>query len=167
MLAGMIPIPRDWFDYTNFVVGAVGLLMTGFALFAAKGAKKAAERAENAVQRHNAEADFNSLARMAKELHGYVEGGSIQEARLRTTDLRSELAGAVSRHKKFLQGRLAILEGKQLALKLVADGLNPAALPLSDQQKIRLPAITGEILEELSSQWGDLRSRIEKGASYG
>lgn len=165
MLVGMIP--RDWFDYTNSGVGVVALLLTVWAVVAARGAQKAAERAEKGVKRHNAEGDFSSLARMARELHSYVESGSYTEARLRTTDLRSELAGAVNRHKTFLGGRLSGLEGKQVALKLVADGLNPPTLPMTNPEKIRLLTLTGAILEELSGQWGDLRSRIEKGVSDG
>jgi hypothetical protein len=159
----MTPIPRDWFDYTNLAVGAVGLFLTLWAVRSAKGAKSAAERAENSVQRHNAEADFGSLARMARELHSYVENGNFPEARLRTTDLRSELAGAVGRHRRFLSGKLSAIEGKQIALKLVSDKLSPSALALSALEKNRLLSMTGAILEELSTQWGDLRSRVEKG----
>jgi len=160
----MAPIQRDWFDWTNFGVGTFGLILTCLAFLAATGAKRAAERAERSVQRHNAEGDFHSLARLAKDIHGYVENGSLREARLRTSDLRSELAAALGRHKPFL-GRLAVLESKQLALKLVADGLNPASAPLTNPERIRLLKITGAILEELSGQWGDLRFAAEKGAS--
>jgi cytosine/uracil/thiamine/allantoin permease len=64
------PIPRDWFDWSNACVGVVGLALTLWAVWQAKGAKAAAQSAEKSVTRHNAEVDFGSLTRMAKELHG-------------------------------------------------------------------------------------------------
>jgi len=79
---------HDLFDWSNAGIGAAGLVLTIGAIWQATGAKVAAQRAGQSVKRHNAEADFGSLARMAKELHGYVESDRMPEARLRTTDLR-------------------------------------------------------------------------------
>jgi len=100
---------------------------------------------------------------MAKELYGYVEAGRISEARIRTTDLRSELALAIPSHKVFLRGDLNQLREKQIDLKLVADGLNQETDFLSPSEKIRLLEITGEILEVLAGQTGELRSNVEGG----
>jgi hypothetical protein len=160
-------ILHDLFDWTNAGVGGVGLLLTIAAIIQATGAKAAARRAENSVFRHNAEVDFASLARMAKELHGYVEGSRMPEARLRTTDLRSELALAIRHHEKLLGNRLDMMKGKQLDLKIVADALNREAGSLSHSERVRLLEITGAILDVLAGQCGGLRSKAEEGAFNG
>ena len=95
-------ILHDLFDWSNSGVGVAGLGLTLWAIWQATGAKAAAQRAEKSIRRQNAEVDFASLARIAKELHGYVEGGKMPEARLRTTDLRSDLALAIRVHQAFL-----------------------------------------------------------------
>jgi hypothetical protein len=160
-------ILHDLFDWTNSGVGGAGLLLTVGAIWQATGAKKAARRAENSVFRHNAEVDFASLARMAKELHGYVESSRMPEARLRTTDLRSELALAIRHHEKLLGNRLDLLKGKQLDLKVVTDALNRESGALSQSERVRLLEITGAILDVLAGQSGRLRSKAEKGAFHG
>jgi hypothetical protein len=156
------PIARDWFDWSNASVGLIGLAFTLWAVWQATGAKKAAENAEHSVKRHNAEVDFGSLTRMAKELHGYVEGGRMSEARLRTTDLRSDLALAIRLHKEFLGNQLPTLKEKHLDLTLVTVGLNRESGELSRLERIRLLEITGAILDVLAGQCGQLRSDVEK-----
>jgi len=160
-------ILHDTFDWSNAVVGAAGLVLTLGALFQATGAKKAALKAEKSIRRHDAEVDFASLTRMAKELHGYVEGGMMSEARLRTTDLRSELALAIRLHETFLGNQRHQLEDKHFDLTLVAAGLNRKSGDLSQSEKVRLLGITGAILDLLAGQCGKLRSSVEKGASIG
>lgn len=160
-------VSRDWFDWTNFGVGWAGLAITLWAVRQATGAKRAALRAEKGVLRHNAEIDFISLARMAKELHGYVESGSMAEARLRTTDLRSELAIAIKQHTVFLGSRAPALRDKQVDLKLITEGLNRTGSAISNQEKTRLLGIVGAILEMLAGESGALRSsrdsEVERG----
>jgi len=161
------PIPRDWFDWSNAGVGPVGLAFTLWAVWQAKGAKAAAQSAEKSVTRHNAEVDFGSLGQKAKELHGYVESGRMPEARLRTTDLRSELAVAIRHHAVFLGAQLSHLREKQIDLKLITDGLNRKTEDLSQSERIRLLKITGEIMDALAGQCGELRSSVERGESNG
>jgi len=161
------PIQRDWFDWSNALVGIVGLGLTLWAVWQAKGAKKAAERAEKSIKRHNAEVDFGALARMAKELHGYVEAGRMPEARLRTTDLRSDLALAIRVHEEFLGRHLFRLKEKQIDLALVTDGLNRAMGKITESERIRLLGITGAILDLLAGQCGKLRSMVERGVPNG
>jgi hypothetical protein len=160
-------ILHDLFDWTNAGVGGIGLLLTIAAIVQATGAKEAAERAEKSVRRHDAEVDFTSLTRMAKELYGYVENGRLSEARLRATDLRSELALSIHLHGEFLGNQRSQLEDKQLDLTLVAAGLNRESGDLSQMERVRLLGITGAILDLLASQCGKLRSSVEKGASRG
>jgi hypothetical protein len=106
--------------------------------------------------------------RLAKELHGYVEDGKMAEARLRTTDLRSDLAIAIRRHEAFLGNeQVPALREKQFDLKLVTDGLNRGSGSLSGTEKTRLLKITGAILEVLAAQTGGLRSGVEKEVSNG
>jgi len=158
---------NDWFDWSNAGVGVVGLGLTVLAIWQATGAKAAAVRAEKSVQQHNAEVDFAALARMAKELHSYVEIGMMPEARLRTTDLRSELAVAIRHHEAFIGAHLNHLQDKQIDLKLVTDALNQGAGSLSQAEKIRLLEMTGEILDVLAGQSGQLRSNVESGVQNG
>lgn len=158
---------HDWFDWSNVAVGGVGLALTITAIVQATGAKTAARRTERSVLRHNAEADFASLALMAKELHGFVEAGKMSEARLRATDLRSDLASAIQLHEAFLGSQRQRLESKQLDLTLVAAGLNRTGGDLSQAEKVRLLRITGAILDLLSGQFGKLRSSVEERYSDG
>lgn len=160
-------ISRDWFDWTNSGIGLCGLTLTVWAVVQATGAKKAASRAEASILRHNAEGDFGSLTQKAKELHTYVENDQLSEARLRTSDLRSDLAAAVGRHELHLTSKIKELREKQVDLKLVTDGLNPEVGALSRSQRVRLLRITGAILELIAWQWGALRTHAEKGASNG
>jgi hypothetical protein len=160
-------ILHDLFDWSNASVGVAGLVLTLWAVWQATGAKKAAESAENSVRRHNAEVDFASLARMAKELHGFVESGMIAEARLRTTDLRAELALAIPNHRSFVGAHLTALRKKQVDLVLVADGLNRGSDTLTRSERIRLLGMTGAILEVLAGQCGELRSNVEREATNG
>jgi hypothetical protein len=152
---------HDLFDWTNASVGAAGLVLTVFALLQATGAKKAAQQASKNIRQHNAEVDFNSLARIAKELHGYVEDGRMSEARLRTTDLRSELATAIRTHGRFVANELSRLRERQIDLKLITEGLNGGPETLSSTERIRLLRITGEILEALAGLSGQFRSQVD------
>lgn len=103
---------------------------------------------------------------MAKELHGYVQDQRMTEARLRTTDLRSELAAAIYSHRAFLdQRQYSVLLERQVDLKLVADGLNRKEA-LSRQEQARLAKITGAILDVLAAQTGGLRASVEKEVPY-
>jgi hypothetical protein len=155
-------IERDWFDWSNAAVGVTGLVLSGLAIVQATGAKQAATLAARSVRRHVAEVDFGSLLRMAKELHGYVQDQRMTEARLRTTDLRSELAVAIHNHRPFLdQKQYSILLERQVDLKLVTDGLNRNKA-LSRQEQARLVKITGAILDVLAAQTGGFRSSVEK-----
>jgi hypothetical protein len=160
-------ILHDLFDWSNAGVGVTGLGLTLWAVAQATGAKTAAERAENSIRRHNAEVDFASLARMAKELHGYIENGKTPEARLRTTDLRSDLALAIRVHEVFLGAQFSQLKEKQVDLALVTEGLNRKAGDMSQTERVRLLRITGAILDLLAGQCGKLRSSVEKGESNG
>lgn len=156
---------HDWFDWTNASIGTAALILTVLAFLQARGAKKAALDASRNIRRHNAEVDFSSLARIAKELHGYVEDGRMSEARLRTTDLRSELATAISHHGQFVSHESSQLREKQIDLKLVTEGLNGGPDSLSYTERIRLLRITGEILESLAGLSGQFRSKIGREVS--
>lgn len=158
---------HDSFEWVNAGVGGIGLVLTLAAIAQATGAKSAARRAEKSIQRHSAEVIFASLAQVAKELHGYVESGRMPEARLRTTDLRSELATAIQHHEGFLGKHLIQLREKQVDLTLVADGLNRESKDLSHSERVRLLGITGAILDLLAGQRGELQSIVERGTSNG
>lgn len=159
------PVPRDWFDWSNASVGIVGLAFTLWAVWQAKGAKEAAQLAGARIRQHSAEVDFSALARIAKELHGYVEDDRMSEARLRTTDLRSELATGMRCHAQYVSHEAGRLREKQIDLKLITEGLNGGPGSLSSTEKIRLLRITGEILEALAGLSGQFRSRTDREVS--
>lgn len=160
-------ILHDWFDWTNSGIGAVGLVLTLGAIWQATGAKDAAQQAGKSVRQHVAEVDFDLLMRLAKDLHGYVEEGRMPEARLRTTDLRAELAVAIRHHETFLGSNAHRLKEKQVDLAMVADGLNRTMGNISESERVRLLRITGAILDLLAGQCGTLRSGVDKEAAHG
>ena len=159
-------IAHDGFEWTNAVIGGVGLLITGIAAWQATRAKTAATNAEDSVRKHNAEVDFSTLTRLARELHGYVETEDFAIARLRVTDLRMDLATAITTHRKFLLPDRIKLIDQQMALRLIANRLNESSGQISATERIRLLEISGDILDVLASQSGKLRSDIGQGDSH-
>lgn len=160
-------VAHDWVDWTDFGLGWLGLALTLWAVRQATGAKQAAKNTARSLLRHTAAADFEALMRSAKELHGYVQQGSMAEARMRTTDMRMDLAAAVKQHSRFLKEEAANLQQKQLDLKLIAEGLNRTPGRLSHSEKTRLLGITGAILEMLAELHGQLWSSVEREVSNG
>jgi hypothetical protein len=159
-------IAHDLFEWTNAAIGSVGLAITVVAAFQAKFAKTAARQAEKSVQSHQAENDFIALARMAKELHGYVEHEQLPEAKVRVADLRAEFSASLQRHRQFLKSDWKRLSDQQISLKLAADCLNSHLDDLSAKERVRILESTGEILEVLAGQSGKLSSTAERRASY-
>ena len=155
----------DWVEWSNSGVGVLGLILAAAAVFEASGAKQAATKAREGIRRHNAEVDFGSLARTAKELHTSVENGRYLEARLRTTDLRSDLSSAISAHTRLLGPLLFQFRERQLDLALIAEGLGQVARELSESERIRLLRMTGAILDSIASQSGVFRSGVEESSN--
>jgi hypothetical protein len=85
---------------------------------------------------------------------------------LRATDLRAKLAVAIAEYRQFLGFQLAALKEKQFDLKLVADGLYRESGKISATERVRLLRITGDILDVLASQSGDLRGVGAEGVSH-
>jgi hypothetical protein len=73
-------IPRDWFDWTNFTIGLLGLALTLWAVRQATGAKKAATGARDAVWKRTASATFQDLARLGSQLDLYTSAQRFGEA---------------------------------------------------------------------------------------
>ena len=157
---------HDSFEWTNAVLGGISLLITTIAACQATKAKTAARNAKDSILRHNAEIDFSSLTRLARELHGFIEKQDLAAAMLRANDLRTELQTAVSTHQPFLASELALLEVKQLELKLVAEGLYEESGVINPLERIRLLKITGEILDVLARQSGKLRNAEAEGVPH-
>jgi hypothetical protein len=74
------PIPRDWFDWTNATIGVLGLGLTILAIIQARGAKKAALGAKEAVWKRTASAAFQELARLGLQLDVYASAQRFGEA---------------------------------------------------------------------------------------
>ena len=90
------PTPRDWFDWTNASVGAVGLLLTIVAIVQATGAKRAATGAKEAVWRRTASATFQELARLGVQLDLYTSAQRFGEASALSKILRPSFTEARS-----------------------------------------------------------------------
>jgi hypothetical protein len=128
MLTGMILIPRDWFDYTNFAVGTGGLLLTVWAVIAARGAKKAATEAREAIWQRQASDAFFELAAIADRVSELVQLEVSPEAAVRVRDLLARIPKDRARFEGFLGGdsvKLLALESRyqELAGKLAAPGV--------------------------------------------
>ncbi len=161
-------IAHDLFDWTNFTFGAVGLALTGWAIWQATGAKAAARQAAQSILRHDAQADFDALRQMARDLLGYLQNGMMAEARVRVGDLRSGLAVAIPLYAMFLGVEIGPLKEKQLRLKLVEDLLSRRSPPLSEAERGRLRGEVSEILVVVAGQVGNLRrSSVEREAPNG
>jgi hypothetical protein len=104
------PIPRDWFDWTNATVGAIGLVLTVLAIIQATGAKKAATGAKDAVWKRTASAAFQELARLGVQLDFYTSAQRFGEASALSRILRPAFTEARNNFKseldKVQQGRL-------------------------------------------------------------
>jgi len=155
-----------WVDWTNTGVGSVGVLLTIAALWQATSAKNAARMAAKTVQSHHAETDFIALARMTKELHGFIEHGHLPEAKVRMTDLRSEFSTSLQLHKEFLKSNWKLLIEQQYSLTMAANRLHEHSETLSQQERSRHLETTGAILEVLAGQSGKLGSSVERNASH-
>jgi hypothetical protein len=149
---------RDSYDWLNLIIGGVGLFLTVLAIIQATGAKTAARRAERSVKRRSAEADFEGLAQMARDLHQFVQKREMPEAKLRTADLIPALAVAISQHAEFLAKHKYELKTRQLDLKLLTNRLIRSDV-LSASETIKAMELTGGIMVLLKTVSGDLRAR--------
>jgi hypothetical protein len=68
-----VPIPRDWFDYTSFVVARVGLVFTLWAVQQATGAKKAATEAREVIFRREISFVIAEILSLTLDLAGHIE----------------------------------------------------------------------------------------------
>jgi len=89
-------IPRDWFDWSNASVGAVGLVLTIVAIVQATGAKRAATGAKEAVWKRTASAAFQELARLGVQLDLYTSAQRLGEASALSKILRPSFTEARS-----------------------------------------------------------------------
>jgi hypothetical protein len=165
MLAAMIPpppVPRDWFDYMNTAVSFVGLALTVWAVIAARGARAAANDARNAVRRKGASDDFAKLASMAGKLVVAIQSEQAAEARVRASDLASEIPRDRAKFERFLGAdsvKLRVIESRlsQLLAQLLAPD------PLADAEAIRrATSDAGEISRVLNEISGRLMDRREE-----
>ena len=154
------PIPRDWFDHMNSVVGFVGLTLTVWAVIAARGAKAAADEARNAVRRKGASDDFAKLASMAGKLVGAIQSEQAAEAVVRVSDLAAEIPRDRAKFERYLGAdsvKLMVIESRlvQLAARLFAPD------PLSDDEAVQRAASdareVSRVLNEVSGRLMDRR----------
>ena len=165
MLAGMIPIPRDWFDYTNFGVGFCGLVLTLWAVVAAKGARAAANEAKNAIRRGSAADDFARLASTAGKLVRAIQSEQSAEALVRASDLAAEIPRDRARFQRYLDAdyvKLGVIESR--LAKLLARLQAPDRL--KDDEAIRSAAAdaheVSRVLNEVSGRLMDRREEDGK-----
>jgi hypothetical protein len=156
------PIQRDWFDWSNALVGIVGLGLTLWAVWQATGAKRAATEAKDAVYRRNAADAMMEVVRIAEQLNTSVlyerpvEGGiQLRELVFRIPRDREEFANLLGLDAD----RLRHVES---SCKRWADFLVQGEFPLSTAEKQYRFKETLNTVQELSAIHGRLRRMLDR-----
>ncbi|WP_263353748.1 EAP30/Vps36 family vacuolar-sorting protein [Acidicapsa acidisoli] len=162
MLAPMIPIPRDWFDYTNFGVGLVGLVFTLWAVRQATGAKQAAKETREAIWQREASDSFSDLLHIAESISELVQFERQPEAAVRVRDILARIPKDRARFERYLgsdSAKLLALESRyqELARKLA----EPAVWDDSDARRVATDAALGAS-RDLSEICGRLLKRQDE-----
>jgi len=160
MLAGMIP--RDWFDWTNFGVGSVGLVLTLWAVRQATGAKQAATEARKAVHQRNAADSFAEIVRLAEQFATWVECERRAEAVVQVRELVLRMAHMRGEFGRFLSFDADTLKSVESSCQRLADFLAQGEFPVSSATKAELFGETLRIVQDLSAVLGRVRARTEQ-----
>jgi hypothetical protein len=127
---------HDSFEWTNAIVGGVGLLLTIAAVFQAAGAKRAAIEARSAIRRQSASDAFSEHATTAEKLVNAVQRERPGEAAVRSSDLVAQVARDRARFEGFLAAdsvKLKVLDSILLRLAVLLSRGDP----LMEKEEIR------------------------------
>jgi len=111
---------HDWVDWSNWWIGALGLVLTLITLCFAKGARTAAREARTAVHRRNSADELTGLRGLANEFSTALRNGKDDIALHVASTFISECSALRERHREFLRQDGANLD---TARELVADAM--------------------------------------------
>lgn len=151
---------HDWFDWTNSGVGATGLVVTFAALMFAKGAKKAATEAREAVYQRNAADAFSEIVRHAEQLATWVECERWAEAAVVAREIALQLARDRGEFARFLGSDKRWLQNVELSCDSMCKQCKLQSV--DPDFKAVLMAESLAIVKDLSSILGRIRARAEK-----
>jgi flagellin-specific chaperone FliS len=153
---------HDWFDISNWWIGAAGLLLTVATLFFAKGARKAAIEAREAIWKRGASEALSELERISKELILYLSAERYKEASVRLLDLMERMPLVRERFKGFLRGDFDKLKKVESSLQQLATKLRTPA-SLEDEESISAMIETAsQANTDLQEVCGRLLAKLDK-----
>ncbi len=156
----MIAKIADWSSIIGAALGAVGVLFSILAFWAAKRAKQSAEAARRDVRSLVAADKFHHLNSSASELFSHIEHENLAVASFLARDLRFEINGAITRwefldsstKERFREAsRLTQQVGEFMRSK---DQLDP-------KDKVKVLKKCDAILAILSGESGKIQSGLE------
>jgi hypothetical protein len=140
----------------------VGLCVSVWTLLVAKGARKAAKEAREAVRKGNAAEEFKTLSRIADEFLSHIDADQNEAAVLRARDLMSASSLASRRWGRFLSTEdRNNLEEAHGQISVIARSLSTTVGPLTPQQKDKLLKICHTVVRSVSNNAGTLFSKSE------
>jgi len=110
----MASIPRDWFDYTGFGIGAAGLAYAWWTSRRAIEAKIADRNAREEEHQRRAKDDMERLSRLANELLAALDGDHLFLALYVGREFISLCPGMLEQHREWLgpeSGKLEVALG--------------------------------------------------------
>jgi hypothetical protein len=150
----------EWSSMLGAGVGAVGLLFSVLAFWAAGRAKESAEAARREIRRLAAADKVHQLNSIASELFSHIEHEDLSVASFLVRSLLSEISGAITRWE-FLDtaNKERFYEAGRLTRK-VGEFLRSRG-QLEPRDKTKVLRNCDSILAILSGEWGKIQSDLE------
>jgi len=141
------------------IASIAGVFLTIWALVEAKGARRAAQEAREAVWLGNAVEDFKSLDKLASEFLGYVENSQVDAAALRARDLSAGILTAKQRWQRFLsEKRMARLEEASAQVSVISRTLLAREGPPTQNARQRILRFSHEVVRIVAEEAGTISS---------
>ena len=149
-------------DIVGAVASIAGLLVAIWTLKVARGARRAAQEAREAVRLSTAAEEFAALNRMASEFLGYVENSQPQAAALSARDLLTGILTAKERWRRFLTNdRVTKLEEASLQVGVISRSLMAKDEPPTATEKQRLLRFSHEVVRVVAEGAGTISLESE------
>lgn len=159
--------PTDW-NWTLTIAGTVasvaGVGLSWGALVQAKGARKAAEAASNAVKARDTAHEFTKLAVDAKDLLTAVQEGRVDRAIQSANDLTHLLTIAIERRLEFLPD-VKELQNTIDQLQSVSRYLSSKGIPSENRDIDKLTKRCQGIHQAVCKAQGNLERGVEREVS--
>jgi hypothetical protein len=154
-------IVHDLFDWTNVGIGIAGLGLTVGVLSQARGAKKAAVEAREAVHCRNAADSFAEIVRLAEQFATWVECERWAEAIVQAREIVLRLARDCEEFARFLDLDADNLKNVESNCRKLAGQLQGKIFPLGSKAKKELFNDALAIVQELSGILGRIRAKAD------